>query len=110
MASLHIEHPITDLKTWTSAFASFAEHRRQAGVTAETVRCPEGDATFVVIDLEFSTTDQARAFLDFLVTLVWAVPENSPALAGTPEARVLEDVELTAGLALQPSLTGWEQA
>ncbi len=95
MPSLHIEHPITDLKTWTSAFAAFAEMRRQAGVSAETVRRPQGNDAFVVIDLEFDTTDQAHAFLHFLETQVWAVPENSPALAGTPDAKILETVELT---------------
>jgi hypothetical protein len=95
MPSLHIEHPITDLKTWTAAFAAFTEIRRQAGVSAETVRRPEGDDTFVVIDLDFDTTGQAHAFLHFLETQVWAVPESSPALAGTPEAKVLTTVELT---------------
>ena len=95
MPSLHIEHAITDMETWASAFAAFAETRRRAGVSAETVRQPEGDDTFVVIDLEFDTTDQAHAFLHFLETTVWAVPENSPALAGRPEAKVLTTVEFT---------------
>lgn len=95
MATLHIEHPITDLTTWTSAFAAFADKRRQAGVRAHTVRHPEGDDSFVVIDLEFDTSDQAHAFLHFLETTVWAVTENSPALAGSPQARVLVPVELT---------------
>lgn len=100
MASLHIKHPITDLKTWASAFAAFTDTRRQAGVRAETVRCPEGDETFVIIDLEFDTTDQAHGFLHFLETMVWAVPANSPALVGTPEARILETIELAAALSL----------
>ena len=110
MPSLHIEHPVTDLRTWTSAFAAFTEIRRRAGVKAETVRCPEADETFVVIDLEFDTTDQAHAFLHFLETQVWAVPEISPALAGTPEARVLESIELTGLGSQQPSQTRREPA
>lgn len=110
MPFLHIEHPITDLKTWTSAFAAFTETRRRAGVRAETVRCPEGDETFVVIDLEFDTTDHAHAFLHFLETQVWAVPADSPALAGTPEAKVLETVELTGPDSQQPFLTRREPA
>lgn len=92
MTSLHIEHPITDLQTWTNAYVSFAAVRRQAGVTAERVRHPIGDDTFVVIDLEFATSDQASAFLQFLENQVWAVPESSPALAGTPETKLLEEV------------------
>jgi len=95
MASLHIEHPISDLATWTAAFSAFAEIRRKAGVTAETVRHPVGDRTFVVIDLELGTSEQAAAFLEFLETQVWAAPERSPALAGTPEAKILERVALT---------------
>jgi len=63
MPFLHIEHPITDLKSWVSAFAGFTETRRQAGVTAETVRRPEGDDAFVVIDLEFDTTEPGSHLL-----------------------------------------------
>lgn len=93
MPTLHIEHRITDLATWTSAFQSLGEVRRQAGVTAETVRHPHGDDQFIVIDLEFDTSEHAFEFLQFLETQVWAVPANSPALAGSPESRVLERVQ-----------------
>ncbi|NLG22846.1 MAG: hypothetical protein GX555_15620 [Actinomycetales bacterium] len=94
MASLHIEHPVTDLATWTPAYRRLADVRRRAGVTSESVRHPDDDDTRVVIDLEFDTTDQAHAFLQFLRSQVWAVPENSPALAGSPEVMVLETVAL----------------
>ncbi len=105
MASLHIEHSITDLKTWTAAFDAFAETRRRAGVRAETLRCTEGDETYVVIDLEFDTTDQAHAFQHFLQTQVWAVPVNSPALAGTPVSKVLETVQCAPPTATAPRST-----
>ena len=95
MASLHIEHPITDLATWTAAFNALAEIRREAGVQTEQVRHPAGDPTFIVVDLEFDTIDRAEAFHQFLRSQVWAVPENAPALAGKPVAKVLERVELT---------------
>ncbi|HET9442237.1 MAG TPA: hypothetical protein VFO65_02870 [Acidimicrobiales bacterium] len=94
MATLHIEHAVTDLDTWTRAYARFAEVRRGAGVRSERVRRPADDPTFVVIDLDFETTDQAAAFLGFLRTQVWARPEASPALAGRPEARILVPVAL----------------
>ena len=94
MTSLHIEHPITDLTTWTTAFAAAADIRRQIGVRAEQVRHPVGDPTFIVVDLEFDAVEQAETFLDFLRTQIWAVPENSPALAGTPETKILEPVDL----------------
>jgi len=95
MPSLHIEHRITDLATWTTAFSSFGEVRQRAGVRQEQVRHPIDDPSFVVIDLEFDSIEQADAFLGFLRSQVWAVPENSPALVGAPRAKVLESVELT---------------
>ncbi len=90
--TLHIEHAITDLDTWTSAFGRFAEIRSRAGVRAETVRVPIDDPTFVVIDLDFDTTAEAEAFLRFLTTAVWADPASSPGLAGRPRTRILERV------------------
>jgi len=92
MPTLHIEHRITDLATWITAFNGFSEVRRQAGVTAETVRHLRGDDQFIVIDLEFDTGEHAHAFLRFLETQVWAVPANSPALLGSPDARILEHI------------------
>ncbi|USQ75415.1 hypothetical protein [Ornithinimicrobium cryptoxanthini] len=92
MPSLHIEHPVTDLATWAAAYARFADARRSAGVTAESIRRPVDDEHYVVVDLEFDTTEQAQAFLGFLRAKVWGVPEASPALAGRPEARVLQTV------------------
>lgn len=94
MPSLHIEHAITDLATWTKAFTALAEIRRQAGVTGERVRHPEADDTYVVVDLEFDTSEQAHAFLRFLETKIWSVPENAPALVGRPEGKVLEPVHI----------------
>jgi hypothetical protein len=43
-----------------------------------------------VIDLDFDTTDEAEAFLGFLKSQVWAVPENSPGLGGAPRTMILE--------------------
>lgn len=93
MPTLHIEHPITDFETWASAFARFSDRRRAAGVRAERVQRPVGNRSYVVIDLEFDTTEEAEAFLAFLKTTVWGVRENAPALAGTPETAILEPVD-----------------
>lgn len=94
MPTLHIEHAITDFATWTEAFNQFAEARRNAGVLAERVHQPVDDPRYVVIDLDFETTDEAEGFLDFLKTAVWAVPENAPALAGAPASLILERASL----------------
>jgi hypothetical protein len=90
MTTLHIEHPITDFVTWRAAFDRFTDRRRQAGVSAERIQQPVDDAHYVVVDLDFPSTDRARMFLTFLETTVWASPDSSPGLAGTPRTRILE--------------------
>jgi hypothetical protein len=90
--TLNIRHPVTDFDVWSSAFDRFATVRRDAGVVGERVQRPVDDPRFVVIDLEFETVERAEAFRRFLTTQVWAVEENSPALAGTPETAILETV------------------
>lgn len=90
MPTLHIEHAISDFATWSAAFDRFAEARQHAGVQAHRVQRPVDDPKYVVIDLDFETTEAAAAFLEFLRTQVWANPANVPALAGVPEARILE--------------------
>jgi hypothetical protein len=92
MPTLHIEHAITNLETWLSAFDRFAHVRRQAGVRAERVQQPVDNPGYIVVDLEFGSVDDAGAFLRFLKDQVWAIPENAPALAGTPQTMILENV------------------
>ena len=94
MATLHIEHAITDFGTWTRAFNGFADARRNAGVREQRVQRPVDDSRFVVIDLDFDSTDDAKAFLTFLKARVWGNPESSPALAGTPATMILEQAAL----------------
>jgi hypothetical protein len=92
VATLHIEHPVTDFGTWQTAFDRFAEVREKSGVRGHRILRPVDDAHYVVIDLDFPTAGQAEKFLGFLRTTVWASAENAPALAGTPQARILEPV------------------
>jgi hypothetical protein len=89
MPTLHIEHPITDFATWRAAFDRFAEARRAAGVRGHRLQQPVDDPRYVVVDLDFDTVDQAAGFLQFLQTKVWSVPANSPALVGSPQAKIL---------------------
>jgi hypothetical protein len=92
MPTLHIEHPITDLETWLSAFSAFADARRQAGVRGERVQRPVDNPRHIVVDLDFGTVEEAEGFLRFLRDQVWAVPENAPALAGAPATMILERI------------------
>jgi hypothetical protein len=91
MPTLHIEHPIADFDLWYAAFGRFAEARQRAGVRDYRVQRPVDEPNYVVIDLDFDTTDQARGFLEFLRNKVWASPENAPALIGAPQTKILED-------------------
>ena len=93
MATLHIEHAISDLRTWLDAFARFEEARQRAGVRAERIRRPVDNDNYIVVDLDFDSVEQAAAFQRFLEQKVWTSPDASPALAGTPRARVLSDVD-----------------
>jgi hypothetical protein len=96
MPTLHIEHPITDFATWSAAYSRFGDARRAAGVLEERVQQPVDDPRYVVIDLDFGTTEQAEGFLRFLKTRIWVVPENAPALAGAPRTMILEPTVLVA--------------
>ena len=44
MATLLIEHPVTDFDVWRTAFGRFAERRRSGGVQSERIYQPVGDA------------------------------------------------------------------
>jgi hypothetical protein len=90
MFTLSIEHGITDFLTWKAAFDRFGEARAQAGVSAERIRRPLNEPRHLLIELDFETKEAAESFRQFLMTVVWANPEASPALAGAPTARVLE--------------------
>jgi hypothetical protein len=88
MKILHIEHAITDFGVWKAAFDRFSDARRDAGVHHYRVARPVDDDHYVLVDLDFDTADEAKAFLDFLTTTVWNTG-NAPALVGQAQARIL---------------------
>jgi hypothetical protein len=90
MFTLSIEHAITDVATWKSAFDRFADARANGGVIGDRVRRPIDDPRYLIIDLDFETREQAEAFQHFLTNVVWSNPEASPVLEGRPTTRVLE--------------------
>jgi hypothetical protein len=92
MATLHIEHPISDLQTWLGAFNKFQDARDKAGVRAHRVYQPVDDDKYIYVGLDFDSVEAATAFKGFLETTVWASADASPALDGTPKARVLAEV------------------
>jgi hypothetical protein len=92
MATLHIEHEISELQTWLGAFGRFAEARQRAGVKAQRVHQPVDDDRYIYVQLDFDTAEQAEGFRTFLETKVWSNPDASPTLSGAPRARVLNEV------------------
>lgn len=92
MFTLSIEHAITDYPTWKRAFDGFAQARAQGGVQSQRIRRPVGDEHYLVIELDFSTREQAERFGQFLRNVVWKNRDASPGLAGEAQARVLEPV------------------
>jgi hypothetical protein len=92
MATLHIEHSISDLDTWLGAFTKFDEARKKAGVRAQRVSQPVDNDKYIYVALDFDSVEEAERFKSFLETNVWASAEASPALEGTPTARVLTEV------------------
>ena len=56
------------------------------------MRQPVDDDKYIYVMLDFDSVEEAAAFKGFLETRVWTSAEASPALDGTPTARVLTDV------------------
>jgi hypothetical protein len=90
MATLHIEHPITEFDIWRSAFERFSAARADGGVLAVRVYRPVDDDRYVLIDLDFATVEQAERFHQFLRNRIWSTPGNAPGLAGSPVTRILQ--------------------
>jgi hypothetical protein len=90
MFTLSIEHAISDFPTWKQAFDRFAEARANAGIRSHRIRRPVGDPHYLVIELDFDAQDKAESFRRFLHDVVWSNNDASPALAGTPQTRILE--------------------
>jgi hypothetical protein len=96
VTTLHIEHAIADFDQWKAAFDRFGPARQRSGVLAHRVYRPLDDPRYVLIDLDFAEPGEAQSFLEFLRDRVWASPENSPALAGAPAARLVDLAESRA--------------
>ncbi len=92
MHTLHIEHSIVDFDVWKAAFERFGDVRARSGVRGERIQRPVDDAGYIIIDLDFDTVAQAEGFRDFLTNQVWSTADNSPALIGAPQTRIVQVV------------------
>lgn len=93
MATLRIEHAISDFTTWKGAFDRFASIRQRAGVRRHRIFQPVDDPAYVMLHLDFDEVSAAEAFLAILRRDVWGSSDASPALVGSPQARIIETVE-----------------
>jgi len=92
MYVLRIEHAIRDFETWKKAFDSDPARREASGVRQYRVMRPADQPNYVLIDLDFDTSSEAEAFLDAMRE-IWQSRRAAPALAGSPLARVVTEVE-----------------
>ena len=90
MYILRIEHPVPDYDNWKRAFDSDPVGREKSGVRRYTVSRPIEDEKYVLIDLEFDTSEQAQAMLAALLRL-WRGVEGR--VMTDPRARILRAVE-----------------
>jgi hypothetical protein len=92
MPVVQLEHAVKDFAMWKAAFDRDPIDRRKLGVRRHRILRPIDDPNYVVVELDFDTTDQAeacRAALDRL----WASRADAPALLGTPQTRIVEPIE-----------------
>lgn len=92
MVTVHIEHPIRDFESWKTAFDRDPVGRERSGVRRYRIHRPTDDPNYVMIDLDFDGTEAAEGFL-VAMREVWRSPAAAPALAGSPQARIVETVE-----------------
>lgn len=92
MPTLQIEHAISDFGVWKQAFDSDPVHREQSGVRRYRILRPSDDPNYVMVDLEFDSVGEAESFRSALEDL-WGSGRAAPALAGSPQARIVEAVE-----------------
>jgi hypothetical protein len=92
MATLQIEHAISDFEVWKKAFDDDPVRRKESGVRRYRVFRPLDDPRYVKIDLDFDSVDEAETFRAALEGL-WGSGRAAPALAGTPQTRIVEEVQ-----------------
>ena len=92
MPTVRIEHEIHNYDAWKAAFDRDPADRRGSGVRGYRVLRPLDDPNYILIDLDFDTSQEAERFLD-VMRRIWQSPQAAPALRGAPRARIAEAVE-----------------
>lgn len=98
MTTVRIEHAIASFDLWKAAFDRDPADRVGSGVLGYSISRPIDDPNYVMIDLEFTNTANAEAFVRKMQD-VWQSKQAAPALAGRPQVRVVERVPLASPVA-----------
>ena len=91
MPTLRIEHSVPDFSGWKRAFDSDPADRKGSGVRRYQVSRSVEDPNFVMIDLEFDSTEEADGLLAKM-RRVWSSGEGQKVMRN-PQARIVETVE-----------------
>ena len=91
MATLQIEHAVSDFEVWKRAFDADPVRREESGVRRYRVYRPLDDPGYVKIDLDFDNASKAEEFRAALQVL-WGSGRAVPALVGPPQTRIVEQV------------------
>jgi hypothetical protein len=92
--TVRIEHRIHDYAAWRAAFDRDPVNRKQSGVRRYRLFRPVDDPNYILIDLDFDSAGEADAFIAAM-RKVWQSPQAAPALLGSPQVRITEEVETT---------------
>ncbi len=94
MSMLVIEHKVADFQAWKRAFDNDPVGRAQNGVTRHAVYRPADDPNYVIVNLEFSSREQAQKFLPTLREL-WRRAGDKIGFGDAEgvQARILDEVE-----------------
>ena len=93
MYMLRIEHPVPNYEGWKQAFDSDPVGREKSGVRRYQILRPIDNPSYVMIDLEFDTIDQAEALLAAM-RVVWGRVEGK--IMMNPQAQIVEAMETKA--------------
>ena len=90
MSILRIEHPVADYAAWKQAFDADPVGRERLGVRSYRVMRPVDNERYVLVDLEFESSEEADGLLTAMRD-VWSRVTGS--LISDPRARIVENVE-----------------
>lgn len=91
MPTLRIEHSVPDYDGWKRAFDGDPADRKGRGVRRYQISRSVEDPNYVMIDLEFDSTEEADGLLAKM-RRVWSSGEGQKVMRN-PQARIVETVE-----------------